>query len=462
MDPILGIKRFAAIWFGDFNKAELKKYSLLGVVYGIIIGVYWTLRVVKDSAFMCMVGKSHLYYAKTASLIILLPVVLVYSKMIEFLPRHRMLYALTALYSIVALVFGILFLHPDFGLSNTQIDTGRILGWAWYVFVESYGSLVPALFWAFATDITDPNAARRGFPLVVMIAQSLSCLGPLLLTPLASARWFGSSAYVVIAAALVLSTVLLLVKIFTLVIPKEQLVGYRPAHHIAIDDKIHHKKIGFWSGFKLLISQPYLMGIFLVVAVYEAIMALIDFNFKNKVGEVTSGESACTLYLGSYALWVNLISALCLLFGVSNIQRRLGLRVSLLVMPIIIGIAVFAFTLYPVEHVFFWIMVGAKGLNYAINSPSIKQLYVPTTVAVKYQSQTWIDTFGSRGAKAFGSLFNAIKSPLTHMFGANSAMVLYRSMSAGFSGALLVVWFCVALYLGRRYNKAVDKKEVVC
>lgn len=462
MNPLLGIKRFAAIWFGDFSKAELKKYSLLGIVYGIIIGVYWTLRVVKDSAFMCMVGQSYLYYAKTASLLILLPVVLMYSKMIVFLPRHRMLYALIALYSVLALLFGFLFLHPTLGLANTQAGVGRILAWAWYVFVESYGSLVPALFWAFATDITDPNAARRGFPLVVMIAQSLSCLGPLLLTPLASARWFGSSAYVVLAAALVLAFALIIVKIFMTVVPKEQLVGYRPAHAIAVEDKLHHKKIGFWSGLRLLLSQPYLLGIFLVVAVYEAIMALIDFNFKNKVGEVTSGESACTLYLGSYALWVNLISSLCLIFGASNIQRRLGLRVSLLVMPVIIGVAVFAFTLYPVEHVFFWIMVGAKGLNYAINSPSVKQLYVPTTVAVKYQSQTWIDTFGSRGAKAIGSLFNAIRSPLTHMFGAQMAIGLYRGLSAGFSGVLLLVWFFVALYLGRRYNKAVDKKEVVC
>ena len=45
------------------------------------------------------------------------------------------------------------------------------LGYVWYVFVESFGSLVVALFWAFAADTTDPTSAKRGFPLVVAIGQ---------------------------------------------------------------------------------------------------------------------------------------------------------------------------------------------------------------------------------------------------------------------------------------------------
>lgn len=83
-------------------------------------------------------------------------------------------------------------------------------------------------------------------------------------------------------------------------------------------------------------------------------------------------------------------------------------------------------------------------------------------MAVKYQSQTWIDTFGSRGAKVLGSLFNTLKGPLTGWFGAQVAFNLYLSISAGFSWLLIGVWLFVAAYLGKRYNKAVAKKEVVC
>ena len=35
--------------FGDFDKEELKKFLLLGLIFGLIIGIYWTLRPMKDA-----------------------------------------------------------------------------------------------------------------------------------------------------------------------------------------------------------------------------------------------------------------------------------------------------------------------------------------------------------------------------------------------------------------------------
>ena len=53
----------------------------------------------------------------------------------------------------------------------------RITGWLWYVYVESFGSLIVALFWSFTTDITDENAAKRGFPLIAMLGQLGNIVG---------------------------------------------------------------------------------------------------------------------------------------------------------------------------------------------------------------------------------------------------------------------------------------------
>ena len=53
-------------------------------------------------------------------------------------------------------------------MSEVQTKT---LGYFWYLFVESFGSLVVALFWAFATDTTEATPAKKGFPLVVAIGQ---------------------------------------------------------------------------------------------------------------------------------------------------------------------------------------------------------------------------------------------------------------------------------------------------
>lgn len=465
MNPFQGTGRFIQALFGDLSRDEFKKFTLFGLIYGVIIGLYWTLRVVKDSLFMCMVGKDCIPYAKLIALVVLFYAVIAYSRLLEIFPRQRMLYVLSAVYGCATLLFGYLFLNPEFGLANTSTDTSRILGWTWYVFVESYGALFPALFWAFATDTTKPDAARKGFPFVVMIAQTISICGPYFLTPLASAHRFGSSAYVVIAIGFLIFLIAILTKLLMNVVPESQLVGYVPesVESIHRSDKEKIKKdTSFFAGFKLFISKPYLLGIFALVAVYEIIITLIDFSFKSRAHEVSSGEAACTIYLGSYATWVNVISALCLLFGASSIQRRLGVKTSLIVMPCIVAVVVLFFSLHPAEYVFFWIMVFAKALNYAINSPSIKQLYVPTTVQARYQAQAWIDTFGARGAKAIGSGFNLLKKPLVASFGPQIAFSVYLALSSLFSGALLVIWFVVALYLGEKYSKAIEKKEVVC
>ena len=45
------------------------------------------------------------------------------------------------------------------------------------------------------------------------------------------------------------------------------------------------------------------------------------------------------------------------------------------------------------------IMVLSKAVNYALNKPVLKQLYIPTTKETKYKAQAWIEMFGSSGSK---------------------------------------------------------------
>jgi ATP:ADP antiporter, AAA family len=448
--------RIAKEWFGDFSKQELKKFFLLGITFGCIIGIYWTMRTAKDAVFMSTVGREYLGWAKIASLAFLLPLVILYSRMLDHFSRHRILYFLSILYGCGTLLFGLFLLHPVIGLANTAVSYSRLIGWAWYIFVESYGSLMASAFWSFAIDTSDSDAAKKGFPFVVMIAQTLSIAGPLFLSKLA---YCGSTAYVILACGPLILGVFGLVFLFMRVVPSDQLVGYKAAHESAPAQK---ERPGFIEGLRLLISQPYLLGIFSIVAIYETVITIIDFNFKNMVGESMLSETARMGYLSEYAVWVNVISSLCLIGGVGNIQRRLGLKISLMVMPVIIGTALWMFYMYQVVHVLFWIMVGAKALNYAINSPSMKQLYVPTSVDVKYKSQAWIETFGSRSSKAAGSLVNNFRIPFMYWFGTQAGIQLYLLMSVTISSVFLVVWLCIALYLGNSYNHAVQKKRVVC
>ncbi len=67
--------------FGDFELSEFKKFLKMGVIFSLIIGVYWTLRPLKDAIFIQLVDKMDLPYAKTISLLALLPLVIFYTKL---------------------------------------------------------------------------------------------------------------------------------------------------------------------------------------------------------------------------------------------------------------------------------------------------------------------------------------------------------------------------------------------
>ncbi|PKN03249.1 hypothetical protein CVU75_03160, partial [Candidatus Dependentiae bacterium HGW-Dependentiae-1] len=167
-----------------------------------------------------------------------------------------------------------------------------------------------------------------------------------------------------------------------------------------------------------------------------------------------NSAQAANAYLGTYASAVNAMTFVCLALGINNITRWLGIRTSLALVPLIVGGAVGIFFVYPQLSALFAIMVGAKAINYALNQPSLKQLYIPTTENAKYKSQAWIETFGSRSAKAAASFLNMSKN----LIGSQAYFVLFALLSI----SSIVGWFLIALYLAHVYTCAIAEKRVVC
>src|SRR5271166_4192468 len=93
--------------FGEFEKEEFKKFLRMGLIFALIIGVYWTLRPLKDAIFIHLVDKLHLPYAKTVSVLALLPLVMFYTKLLEKTSREKMLIILPTFYGISILVFAL-------------------------------------------------------------------------------------------------------------------------------------------------------------------------------------------------------------------------------------------------------------------------------------------------------------------------------------------------------------------
>lgn len=450
--------------FGNFEREEFKKFLRMGLIFALIIGVYWTLRPLKDSIFIQLVGKYHLPYAKTVSVIALLPLVMFYTKLLEKTSREKMLIILPTFYGISVLVFAFLmmfFQGPEVEIMNRSAGFAmitKVIGYVWYLFVESFGSLVVALFWAFAADTTEPTQAKRGFPLVVAIGQLGGVILPYNVGGLPHRLHLGTDMLSMLVLGGLILLIIPLVRYFLKKTPSHLLTSYEGKNEEEVEKQ---QEPGFFEGLKLLLKNKYLLGIFAANFIYEVVVTIFDFNFKLAAGSEYSGV-ALSHYLSVYGSSVNIVSLLCLLLGISNVTRFLGVGVALAAMPIIVGLALVGFMSLDTLTFLFALMVGSKAINYALNGPALKQLYIPTTPDVKFKAQAWIETFGSRSSKQAGSVFNMSLAPLQKSFGELAGRSHYLTLSGAICFPLLALWLVVAIYLGRTFKKAINDKNVIC
>lgn len=450
-----GFRLIAGFMFGEFEPAEFKKFFSMGFIFSLIIGSYWTLRTLKNGIFNNLVDSDSLPWAKTASLLVLFPIVIAYTKLLDRYSREKMFYILPTIYGLATLFFGVAFYFAQAPTAVIEARTGiaylatKVLAYAWYVFVESYGSLVVALFWAFATDVTGPDSAKRGFPFVVALGQVGGILGPLVLKLPKIFKWSTSAVPVLICSAFTLWVVFAF-RNFIATTPKSLLASYGSQAAA----KHHEEEPGFFEGLRLLLSHWYLLGIFFVIFIYEFIVTVFDFNFQSQAYQFYGDTPEYTAYLGTYASSVNLVTLLCLLLGVSNVTRILGVGVSLALMPIIVGGALFGFVTVNSLNFLFALMVGSKAINYALNGPAMKQLYIPTSHDARFKAQAWIETFGSRLSKEGGSIFNMLLKYV--------GRIRYIRMSTYLGFSMVVAWFFAALYLGKTHKKAIQDNKIVC
>ncbi len=451
-------KRIASALWGKFeNREEVIKFVSLGFIFMLIIGTYWAFRPMKDSIFNTIVGfKDWQPVAKWLSIVVSFPLLFIYAKLIDRFPRHKVFYMITIFYGLLGVFFTWAFMNPEIGLANTVASPTRIIGWAWYLYVESFGSLIVALFWAIASDITMPDAAKRGFPLIVLVGQMGNIVGPYYLR--AKRLGFENSAPLVGICAGFIFAMTGLMWLFMHLMPKSQLVGYHSGEEESMEEPT------FFEGLKLLLTRGYLAAIFLIVSIYEVVITILDYLFKSTYTSqmVEQGvpkhlaEAMFSEYLADYAVWVGIIAFGSVLFGINNIQRRMGMTASLVAMPILTAGLVLTVWYNPSNvYILSWVMVIAKAVNYALNGPTIKQLYIPTSKEAKYKAQSWIEMFGSRSSKGIGSYVNTFRVKL----GSVGAFVNFTSL---ISLALVGGWLLVVVYAATMYNKAIKEKRVVC
>jgi len=444
------------------------KLLLVSLSFFLIIGAYTVTRTLKDSFFVNIVGKEYLPLAKTISILILIPSILIFSKLVDMVRRHQLLYIYSLLYSIGGLTIAYFLSHPTIGLANTETSKYRFFGWIIYLFMEGYNPFLISLFWSFNHSITNPEESKTNYP--VMVAASK--LGGMITTTLAC--WFltrtnaeGAQALsdvtnhqiLLTGSSLMLLFVPALIYYFIRKVPGRYLHGYEAAYSFEKKQVIEHKKdeskgkTGVFSGLTLLLQSPYILGIFGTIFFWEVINSFVNIERIGVAKTAASSLSQQTSYLLNQDFWVHTIGIVITLLGTRTLIELLGERKSLALVPLCTGaLLIYYFSAHSAAAMSL-VYILIRAVNYAFASPLRESLYIPTTKEVKFKSKSWIDTFGVKVAKACGTNYIIVLSSIPEM--------LQSGFNIGFFSITILLWFITAQLLGRRFEVAVKNNEVI-
>ncbi|MBM3886969.1 hypothetical protein FJ364_03465 [Candidatus Dependentiae bacterium] len=444
----------------QLDEHELTKLVLLAGAFFCIIGAYSILRSLKTSIFLGFVGKEYQPISRLISLVIIFPCGILYSKLVDKLKRQQIFGVVIGFYAILSFLFALSFAHPVIGVKNSITSPDRVIGWVFEIFMDMFSALVLTTFWGYANSIATPTFANKSYGLITAISRVGGIITPLLgllfLHKLPLETHVSIPILVFIAACLLILAITCSKQITHL--PAAYLQGYSSQHADPPKHGIKNnvEKPGVFEGIKLMLTQPYVMGIFGLVYSMEVISIIFDYQMQVLMSIETNNHiGSMSSFMFIYTSYFQALGLLFALFGTSTLLSRFGTLACLLIMPIaLLGLSILAFV-SPSLNTIFFIMIVLRALNYGFNYPMRETLYIPTVKDIQFKAKLWIDSFGKTFSKSSGSLFNQFLL----CFSSNPYFIL--RIDSIYCIGIACVYFVISLMIGKKYQKVIHNNEVI-
>ena len=426
-----GIEKFLGL-FTEVRRGETAAALLLTLNIFLILTAYYIMKPVREALILATGGAELKSYMNPIQMGIFLFYVPLYAKLASILPRRRLLNYVTLFFVACLAAFFLL------GRMNAP------LGVAFYLWIGIFNISVVAQFWSFANDVYTPEQGKRLFVIVAFGQSAGAVLGPqiasVLIEPLGAYQ------------LLLVSGLVLGLSLFATNAVESRGSGATGAAGSTPSVPPKEEPMGREGAYKLVFGSGYLLAI---------AMLILFLNWVNTNGEyilgrvVTAAAEAAVeadpsidmeIYIGKfYADFfkiVNIVGLLVQLLLVSRILKYLGVRVALLVLPIIAFAGYALAAVYPVLGMIRWIKTAENATDYSLQNTLRGVLFLPTTREEKYKAKQAIDTLFVRAGDLLSTALVLLGTAILAFRTEHFAMV---------NLGLLVVWIVLAIRIGRRF-----------
>lgn len=469
------IKRFIPVLDALFNLDyyERKKMILLGATCSCLIAAYSILRPLKTSVFSKLVGVTYQPYTKLLMLGLMLPIMYLYSLLIDRVKRDVNIHIIYIGYAAICFLFAYFLLDPIIGLGNTETSPQRLIGWLFYIAMDLFSSIIMTIFWSYTNSINTPSSANYGYNFITVGAR----IGGILSTA-AAIQWLSTSldeTKTIPAFIAACGGLLVLASLFTYIvnktIPAKYLEGYKPEAIIEAKEAEYKNKAEDLSiqssflksvldslkktfeGLRLLINNSYVFGIFILIYSFEIISAILDYQMQFlMVIENNNSVKESTLFMLRYTNMFQIVGLFFAIFGTAPLIKRLGVRFCISITPFMTIMLMGAFFFYNSLYFITIILVILRALNYGFNIQMREMLFIPTSHDVRYQAKAWIESTGRALSKSSGALIN---------ISSQQAAAFALALNTSFTVAIGSVWLIASILVGRKYQKTIESNKVI-
>jgi AAA family ATP:ADP antiporter len=430
--------------FTVIKTEELTTALLLTLNGFLLMAAYYLVKPVREGLILAGTGPEFRAYISAATVVFLIFVVKIFSRIASRFPRHRLIAWVTGFFISNLVLFYIWYMSSG----------GKIaaLGTVFFIWIGIFNVMIIAQFWAFANDLYTQEAGQRIFVLVAFGVTFGAFAGS------KAADWLiepiGPSSLMLVCGAILVISILL-----TWIIhnreegPKgiSETFSDDPARQINKEAPL--KKGG---GFRLVFKKRYLLYIALFVLLLNFINTngeyilsrVIDQRAAEAIQMETAGGMTEEAFIGDFYAgfysYVNFFAWFIQLFLVSRIFKWVGVRGALFFLPLISLGGYIAISTGAALIIVKWAKILENSTDYSLMNTTRHSLFLVTSREEKYKAKAAIDTFFHRAGDVMSAL----------MVFLGTTFFMWKSESfAGFNIFLISVWITISVLIWRKHKK---------
>ena len=326
-----------------------------------------------------------------------------------------------------------------FGVSG--VEDRVLIDKIFYVWVSVFSLFHVSVFWSFMSDLFTKEQSNRLFAFIAAGSSAGALVGPLI--PALFADDLGTDTLMLIAAVVLIFPIGIVLYLEHLKVVD--------LHNEVVHADLSAAKIGGnpFAGFKMFVTNPYLLAIGAFILLYTAIGSFVYFEQKNLLAQFFETRAERTEVLAMVDWVVNILTFTIGMFATSRIVERFGMAVTLALVPFVIAAGLLVLAFAPLLTVVLVLQVVRRAGNYAITRPAREMLFTAVDRETRFKAKPVIDIAVYRGGDALSSIAFA---------GLTDGVGLGLGAMAAVGAGIAALWGVVGRYLGRMFTRMDTQK----